>query len=109
MSWIAGSPRGVRIQVRVQPRAAKNEVAGVAGDCLRVRLTAPPVDGEANKQLLKVLSQVFRCSPGSIRIIRGGTGRLKLLEIAGIGEADALKLVSLQHLQPERPGRDQKV
>jgi hypothetical protein len=93
VSWISTVPGGVRIQVKVQPRAARNEVAGVAGDCLRVRLTAPPVEGEANKLLQKYLSAVFHCSLGSIRIIRGSTGRLKLLEIAGIKEADALKLV----------------
>jgi uncharacterized protein (TIGR00251 family) len=93
VSWIRIIPGGVRIQVKVQPRAARNEVAGIAGDHLRVRLTAPPVEGEANKLLQKYLSEVFRCSPGSIRIIRGATGRLKLLEINGISEADALRLV----------------
>ena len=93
MSWISAIPGGVRIQVKVQPRAARNEVAGIAGDHLRVRLTAPPVEGEANRLLQKYLSEVFRCSPGNVRIIRGSTGRLKLLEITGISEADALKLV----------------
>ena len=93
MFWISTIPGGIRIQVKVQPRAARNEVAGGVGDCLRVRLTAPPVKGEANKLLQKYLSEVFCCSPGSIRIIRGSTGRLKLLEIKGIGEADALNLV----------------
>jgi uncharacterized protein (TIGR00251 family) len=93
VSWISVIPGGVRIQVKVQPRAARNEVAGIAGDHLRVRLTAPPVEGEANRLLQKYLSEVFDCSPGKISIIRGLTGRLKLLEIDGVSEAEALRLV----------------
>ena len=96
MSWISAIPGGIRIQVKVQPRASRNEVTGVVGDCLRVRLTAPPVEGEANKLLQKYLSEVLCCSPGSIRIIRGSTGRLKLLDVSGLGENDAKKLVSLR-------------
>ncbi len=109
MSWISAIPGGVRIQVKVQPRAARNEVAGVAGDHLRVRLTAPPVEGEANKQLQKYLAGVFHCSPGNVRIIRGSTGRLKLLEINGITEAEALRLVLEQHSQPDYPGQNKKI
>jgi hypothetical protein len=96
VSWISTISGGIRIQVKVQPRASRNEVTGVVGECLRVRLTAPPVEGEANKLLQKYLSEVFCCSPGSIRIVRGSTGRLKLLEITGIREDDAAKLVSLR-------------
>jgi hypothetical protein len=94
MSWISAIPGGVRIQVKVQPRAARNGLGGIDGNCLRVRLTAPPVEGEANRQLLKVLSEVFNCGPGSMRIIRGLTGRLKLLEITGIEVAEAEKRVA---------------
>jgi uncharacterized protein (TIGR00251 family) len=96
VSWISATPGGIRIQVKVQPRAARNEVSGVVDDCLRVRLTAPPVEGEANRLLQKYLGEVFCCSPGCIRIIRGSTGRLKLLEIAGIGESDAMRLISFR-------------
>lgn len=82
--------------MRVQPRAARNEVAGIDGDFLRVRLTAPPVEGEANRQLQKFMGEVFHCSPGAVQIVRGDTGRLKLIEIAGITGADAVKAVSLR-------------
>ena len=108
MSWISVIPGGIRIQVKVQPRAARNEVTGIAGDYLRVRLTAPPVEGEANKLLQKYLSEVFHCSPGNIRITRGMTGRLKLLEIARISEIDAVKLVSLHIPKQDCPDRSMK-
>lgn len=80
-------------------------MAGIDGDRLRVRLTAPPVDGEANRQLLKFMSEVFRCSRGAARIVRGETGRLKLLEIAGITGADAMKAVALRLSGQGRPGQ----
>jgi uncharacterized protein (TIGR00251 family) len=93
VSWISGIPDGIRIQVKVQPRASRNEIAGITGDYLRVRLTAPPVEGEANKLLLKVLAEVFHCSPGRLRLIHGVTGRLKLVEITGLVETDVRRAV----------------
>ena len=108
MSWISAIPGGVRIQVKVQPRAARNEVAGVAGDHLRVRLTAPPVEGEANRQLQKYLAGVFHCSPGNIRIIRGMTGRLKLLEITGIDEPEACCILGIQPDSQRHPNQNKK-
>jgi len=98
--WISAASGGVRIQVRVQPRASRNELIGVAGDCLKVRLTAPPVEGEANRQLQKFLGEVFCCSPGNIQIVRGSAGRLKLVEIAGVGENEAIRMVSMRTARP---------
>lgn len=108
MSWISVLPGGVRIQVKVQPRASRNEVSGLAGDYLRVRLTAPPVEGEANRQLQKLLSEIFHCSYGSIKILKGSTGRLKLLEINGVDEADVLKAIALRLPHPGLSDRDKK-
>lgn len=93
MPWISSHDRGVRIQVRVQPRASCNEIAGITEDFLRVRLTAPPVEGEANELLIKFLGKVFRCGVGNVRILRGASGRCKLVVIDGISEGNARKLV----------------
>ncbi len=100
MPWISAASGGVRIQVRVQPRASRNELIGVDSDCLRVRLTAPPIDGEANRQLRKYLSELFCCSPGNIQIVRGLTGRLKLVEIAGVAESEVLMMVAMRVARP---------
>jgi uncharacterized protein (TIGR00251 family) len=94
MPWITPYPRGVRIQVKVQPRASKNEIAGVMGEFLRIRLTAPPVEGEANKKLIKFLSKVFGCGARSVKILSGTTGRCKLVEIDGVSEDEARSLVA---------------
>lgn len=86
MPWLTSTANGVRIQVKVQPRSSKNEIIGFTGDFLRVRLTAPPVEGEANKALVKYLGQLFGCPGGRIKILRGAAARRKLVEITGLTE-----------------------
>lgn len=98
MPWVTSAANGVRIQVKVQPRSSKNEIIGVTGDFLRVKLTAPPVEGEANKALVKYLGQLFGCAGGRIKILRGATGRCKLVEITGLTE-EAVR----QQLKPKLP------
>lgn len=81
MSWITLTGNGVRLQVRVQPRSAKNQILGVAGEYLRIKLTAPPVDGEANKMLINFLGEFFGCGTKNVKILKGLTGRIKLVEL----------------------------
>lgn len=77
------------LQCQLQPRAATNEVAGVVvgtdagthSDRLKIRITAPPVDGKANKHLIALLSKWFGTAKGNISILRGETGRQKTLLI----------------------------
>lgn len=76
----------VRFSVRVQPRASRNEVAGVYGDALKVRLSAPPVDGAANAKLIVFLSEVFAVAGRSVTILAGESSRSKTVEIEGITE-----------------------
>jgi uncharacterized protein len=76
----------VRFAVRVQPRASTNEIAGVHGDAVKIRLTAPPVDGAANAELIDFLSGIFAVRRQSIRIVGGETSRSKIVEIDGITE-----------------------
>jgi uncharacterized protein (TIGR00251 family) len=76
----------VRFSVRVQPRASRNEIAGVYGDALKVRLSAPPVDGAANVALIEFLADVFAVGRRDVRILAGETSRSKIVEIEGITE-----------------------
>jgi uncharacterized protein (TIGR00251 family) len=76
----------VRFSVRVQPRASRSEVVGVHGDALKVRLSAPPVDGAANISLVEFLADVFAVRHGDVRILAGETSRSKIVEIEGITE-----------------------
>jgi uncharacterized protein (TIGR00251 family) len=72
------------LSVRVQPRASRNEVAGLEGDTLKIRLTAPPVDGEANDACLAFLAKLLDLSPSRLAIIQGARSRTKLIRITGL-------------------------
>ncbi len=100
MSWISNGAGGARIQVRVQPRAARDELVGVTGDHLAVRLTAPPVRGEANKRLQRLLGRFFGCGVNNVTVVKGQTGRLKLVELTGVDEREAVRLLSEKGLLP---------
>ena len=50
---------GVRLRLRIQPRASRSEVVGLHGDTIRIRLAAPPVDGAANEELVRYLAEVL--------------------------------------------------
>ena len=74
----------VRLSVRVQPRASRSEIVGVHGDALKIRLTAPPVEGAANHALLKFLAETFAVAQRAIKILAGEHSRSKIVEIEGI-------------------------
>ncbi|MGV6816426.1 MAG: DUF167 family protein [Thiotrichales bacterium] len=65
------------LDVRVQPRASKNRFGEVINNRLKVYLTAPPVDGKANRFLCKFLGKEFKTAPSNIKIVSGETGRDK--------------------------------
>ena len=73
----------MRISVRVIPRSSKNEITW-QGDALKVRLTAPPVDGAANEALLKLLAERLNVPKSALHIVHGATGRQKVLQIEGL-------------------------
>ena len=74
-------------RVRVQPRAAREELAGERSGALLVRLTAPPVEGAANAALLKLMAKALGVAPSAITLLRGRTRRDKLLHVDGVGAA----------------------
>ncbi len=74
--------------MQVQPRASRTEVAGPHGGALRIRLAAPPVDGEANAELVAFLARCLHVPKAAVTIVRGGTARRKVVEVAGVGVAE---------------------
>jgi uncharacterized protein (TIGR00251 family) len=75
---------GVVIEVKVEPRSSKKGIAGVLDDMLKVKLTAPPVEGEANEQLIEVIAEAAGVRKSSVRIVRGLSSKRKTIEIKGI-------------------------
>jgi uncharacterized protein (TIGR00251 family) len=79
--WYAWQGTALILSIRVQPRASQNEFAGVVGEQLKVRLTAPPVDGKANLALLKFLAKCCDVPRGQVTLLSGDTGRNKRVRI----------------------------
>ena len=69
------------LTVRVSPNASKSEVVSRARDGWKVRLAAPPVDGKANEALIHLIADEFDCAPSEVRVVRGQTGKVKVVEI----------------------------
>jgi len=75
-------------KVQVVPRASRSEIVGEHGGALRVRIAAPPVDGAANQELVRLVSRAFGVPRGAIEIIAGHAAKTKTLRIAGACAAD---------------------
>ena len=69
------------LNVRVSPRAKRNEVTGVANGVLVVRTTAPPADGKANKAVIKLLAAHLGVAPSRISLSRGAASRDKVFVV----------------------------
>jgi uncharacterized protein (TIGR00251 family) len=80
--------------VRVVPRASRSEIVGVQDGALRVRLAAPPVDGAANEELIRILARALKVSRTSVAITAGQTSRLKRVAVKGVEPDVLLALVS---------------
>ncbi|TNE76937.1 MAG: YggU family protein [Gammaproteobacteria bacterium] len=69
------------LHCQLQPRASKDEIVGIQGDRLKIRITAPPVDGKANQHLIALAAKWFGTPKRAVTIVRGDTGRQKTLAI----------------------------
>jgi uncharacterized protein (TIGR00251 family) len=69
------------LDVRVQPRAKRDEIEGTYGKRLRIRISAPPIDGRANAHLIKYLAKVFKVRASKVEIVAGKTSRDKRIKI----------------------------
>ena len=85
-----------RLRVRVQPNAARSEIAGWYGGALRVRTVAPPVAGKANRALVEILSHALGIPRADVDVTRGHGSKEKVVEIAGIDEPELRR--RLEHL-----------
>lgn len=85
---------GVTVECYVTPKAAKSQIKGERNGALAVALAAPPVEGKANKELIKFLAKTLKVPPSRISIIRGEKGRTKLVFIEGLNKNDLIKPIS---------------
>lgn len=78
---------GVTFEVRVQPRASREEIAGDYQGALKIRLTAPPVDDRANEALCRFLAERLNVPRTAVKILSGEKSRTKRVQVQGIAAA----------------------
>lgn len=82
----------ITLDVKVTPRASRNEIVGVRDGVLGVRVTAAPVDDAANKAVVRLIAKRAGVAPSRVRIARGARGRRKRIEIEGAGPGELSRL-----------------
>jgi len=79
------------LKIYLQPKSSKNEIVGPYRDGIKVKVTAPPIEGKANESLIRFLAKEFGIPPSSIEILKGLHAREKTLRISGILNQESLK------------------
>ncbi|MGE5311995.1 MAG: DUF167 domain-containing protein [Nitrospirota bacterium] len=96
LSYLHETADGVILRVKVQPRASRDEVVGVQGDALKVRIIAPPVEGAANTRLLTVLAKKLGIPRGRLELRTGSISRFKSIAIQGISAAEVRRRLGVE-------------
>ena len=84
----------VKIPLRVSPNASRNEMVSFTDGVLRVKVSAPPSKGKANRELITFLSRLLRVGKDSINVIKGHTTRNKVVAIDGLSREEVMKRLS---------------
>jgi len=85
---------GVSFKLRVQPRAKKNMIVGILDDALKMKITAPPVDGAANALCIKFLAKQLNVAKSALEITGGHTGRKKMIRLTVSNKKDLDRAVN---------------
>lgn len=90
----ADRDNGILVHIHVQPRASKNAFAGLHDGAVKLRITAPPVDGKANALIIELLAKLFHVSKSAVTLASGQQSRHKRFRVAGIGYEAALNILA---------------
>jgi uncharacterized protein (TIGR00251 family) len=88
--WLREIQGGVVLEVLVQPRASRTRIVGEHDGRLKIQLAAPPVEGEANTELVAFLAELLRVKKAAVTLMRGETGRRKTVRVDGVDVAAVL-------------------
>jgi uncharacterized protein (TIGR00251 family) len=98
---MAGLPISIRetaagtvFRIRVVPRASSNETVGIQGDALKLRITAPPVEGKANEECIRLLAETLGVKKGQVTIIAGHASRTKTVVVDGVKAKEIAALIA---------------
>ncbi|MBK7071197.1 MAG: YggU family protein [Myxococcales bacterium] len=93
MSWLRATADGVALDVLVQPRASRPKLGPIHGDRIKVAVTAPPVDGEANAAVIELVAKALGVARGAVAVTAGQASRRKTLAIRGVDLARVTAVV----------------
>ena len=88
MFYMKETEHGVIFHIRVVPRSAKCEIVGVQDDALKIKITAPPVEGQANAECIRFLSDILKVRKNQVTIVSGHKSKKKTVAIEGIRRKD---------------------
>ena len=74
----------INIQVQIQLRSSKDQIIGIHNGRLKIKISAPPVDGKANQNLIEFIAKALGVSKSKVEILKGHTSKLKTLKVSGI-------------------------
>src|SRR5438105_177320 len=92
---IEGTSDGVLIRVYVTPRSSGNKVVGTHSGEVKIALTAPPVDGAANKALVEFLAKLLGMPKGNVTVASGETSRHKTVRVQGVEQEDVRRKLGM--------------
>jgi uncharacterized protein (TIGR00251 family) len=95
VTWYREDSAGVTLHLRVVPRASRSEIAGIHDGALRIRIAAPPVDGAANRELVKFLAKKLKVPPAAVILVTGTNSKNKAVRIVNPSAATLAELSKL--------------
>ena len=93
MLHIRETDNGAILEIRVLPRSSRCEIAGVQNGALKIKITAPPVEGKANKECIRFISDLLKIKKSAVSIIAGEKSKNKTILIAGMKPKDVEKAI----------------
>jgi uncharacterized protein (TIGR00251 family) len=81
VAWLREEGGALVLRLHVQPGAKRTEIAGLHGEALKIRLAAPPVEGQANAELIRWLAAAFDVPKRNVDLVRGATSRDKIVRV----------------------------
>jgi hypothetical protein len=100
MLRIRETEKGAVLEIRVLPRSSRCEIAGVQDGALKIKLTAPPVEGKANKECVRFISDLLKIKKSAVSIIAGEKSKNKTILISGIKAKDVEKAICTLTSEP---------
>lgn len=96
MNCLKPHPQGTLLSLHVQPRSSRNQIVGLLGDSLKVKLTSPPVDGAANKCCVEYLAKLLGLAKSQVQLVAGDKARQKRFLLCGLNPPDVESIINAQ-------------